>query len=77
MASTLEQLLLVQERDTELDHLRHRREALPARSELAAREADAATHSARVRELTKERDEVLAEERRLDDEATSLEARAK
>jgi hypothetical protein len=77
VASTLDQLLLVQERDTALDRLRHRREALPARSELAAREADAANHSARVNQLTTVRDEVLAEERRLDDEATSLETRAK
>jgi uncharacterized protein len=77
VASTLDQLLLVQERDTALDRLRHRREALPARSELAARESDAANHAARVSALTKERDEVLAEERRLDDEATSLETRAK
>jgi predicted nucleic acid-binding Zn-ribbon protein len=77
VTSTLDVLLLVQERDTALDRLRHRRAALPARSELAAREADVAAHGARVRELTGQRDEVLGEERRLDDEASSLEARAK
>jgi uncharacterized protein len=77
VTSTLDLLLLVQERDTALDRLRHRREALPARSELAAREADVAAHTTRVRELTAQRDEVLGEEKRLDDEASSLDARAK
>jgi uncharacterized protein len=73
----LETLLLVQERDTALDRLRHRRDALPARSELAAREVDVKTNRVRVDELRRDRDEVLGEERRLDDEATSLETRAK
>jgi len=35
----LEALLLVQERDTALDQLRHRREAMPERAELEARAA--------------------------------------
>jgi predicted nucleic acid-binding Zn-ribbon protein len=70
-------LLLVQERDTALDRLRHRREALPARSELSARQADVTVNTARVRELTQQRDEVATEEKRLDDEASSLDARAK
>jgi predicted nucleic acid-binding Zn-ribbon protein len=77
VTTTLEQLLLVQAHDTELDRLRYRRESLPARSELAAREADVATSSARVAELRAARDGVLAEERKLDDEASSLEAKAK
>jgi predicted nucleic acid-binding Zn-ribbon protein len=49
---------------------------LPARSELAAREADVATRRARVDELRRDRDAVLTDERRLDDEASSLESRA-
>jgi uncharacterized protein len=73
----LETLLLIQERDTALDRLRHRRAALPARSELAAREVDVKSNRVRVDELRRDRDEVLGEERRLDDEATSLETRAK
>jgi predicted nucleic acid-binding Zn-ribbon protein len=77
VTTILEQLLLVQAHDTELDRLRYRRESLPARSELAAREADVATSSARVAELRAARDGVLAEERKLDDEASSLEAKAK
>jgi uncharacterized protein len=75
--SVLDTLLLLQERDTALDRLRHRREALPARSELAAREADLATRTTQVAELRRARDEVLHEEKRLDDEASSLDAHAK
>jgi predicted nucleic acid-binding Zn-ribbon protein len=75
--NALDALLLVQERDTALDRLRHRREALPARSELAAREVDVAHGRAKVDELRAARDAVLHDERRLDDEAGSLEARAK
>jgi uncharacterized protein len=75
--SVLDALLLVQERDTALDRLRHRRTALPARSELAAREVDVVHGRAKVDELRAARDAVLHDERRLDDEATSLEARAK
>lgn len=75
--NVLDALLLVQERDTALDRLRHRREALPARSELAAREVDVAQGRAKVDELRTARDAVLHDERRLDDEAGSLEARAK
>jgi predicted nucleic acid-binding Zn-ribbon protein len=75
--SILDTLLLVQERDTALDRLRHRRETLPARAELLAREPDVALRTAQVGELRRARDEILVEERRLDDEASSLESRAK
>jgi predicted nucleic acid-binding Zn-ribbon protein len=75
--SVLDTLLLVQEHDTALDRLRHRRVALPARSELAARESDVVTRTVTAGELRRARDEVLHEERRLDDEASSLDARAK
>jgi predicted nucleic acid-binding Zn-ribbon protein len=75
--SILDTLLLVQERDLALDRLRHRRESLPARSELDAREVDADKGNAIVERLRRERDEVLADEKRLDDEASSLETRAK
>ncbi len=77
MSSTLDELLLVQERDVALDRLRHRRASLPERSELVAREADVARLEREAGELRRARDEQLAEERRLDDEARSLEAKAK
>jgi predicted nucleic acid-binding Zn-ribbon protein len=75
--SVLDTLLLVQDRDTALDRLRHRRDALPARSEFAARKSEFVTRTAQVGELRRARDEVLVEERRLDDEASSYETRAK
>jgi predicted nucleic acid-binding Zn-ribbon protein len=75
--STLDELLLVQERDLALDRLRHRRTSLPERSELAAREVDAARVDTEVKELQRGRDEVFSEERRLDDEARSMNERAR
>jgi uncharacterized protein len=75
--SILDQLLLVQERDIELDRLRHRRTSLPARSELAAHETDARTRANEVARLRKARDEVQAEERKLDHEARSYDTHAK
>jgi predicted nucleic acid-binding Zn-ribbon protein len=75
--SVLDKLLVVQEHDTALDRLRYRREALPERSQLAAREADAAKVSSELATLQRARDDASAEEKRLDDEARSIDARAK
>ena len=75
-ASQLEALLEVQERDTTLDRLRHRRTTLPERAELetvgtAWRAAD------QMRTETKRRrDAVHTEERRLDDESRAIGERA-
>jgi uncharacterized protein len=74
--ASLEALLLVQERDTALDRLRHRRANLPERAELAAKRAALETRAAERAELQRERDGVHAEERRLDDEARSVGAHA-
>jgi predicted nucleic acid-binding Zn-ribbon protein len=73
----LEVLVLVQDQDTILDQLRHRRASLPVRAELDAALA-AVTASRRAAEVLREQShEVEAEERRLDDEAQSLAAKAK
>lgn len=72
----LEQLLAIQERDTALDRLRHRRETLPERAELEARFANARTLTARRDAVKKQRDAVHAEERRYDDEARAVEQHA-
>jgi predicted nucleic acid-binding Zn-ribbon protein len=72
----LDTLLALQERDTTLDRLRHRRATLPERAALAeadARLRDVAPHLAEVRAR---RDDLAREERRLDDEAGALEERA-
>lgn len=73
----LELLLLVQEQDTVVDQLRHRRETLPVRAELAEHEGEARRHTSEVARLRSRRDDVLAEERRFDDEAQSIAAKAK
>jgi predicted nucleic acid-binding Zn-ribbon protein len=72
----LEALLLVQEHDTARDRLRHRRAALPERAELEARTANLRTLDAQTREVRGQRDVVLADEKRLDDESRSVGARA-
>jgi len=72
----LEALLLVQEHDTARDRLRHRRAALPERAELATRTGQLRALDAQAREVRGRRDVVLADEKRLDDEARSLGARA-
>jgi predicted nucleic acid-binding Zn-ribbon protein len=57
--------------------LRHRRATLPERAELQARRAAYEELERRRAEVTERRDAELREERRLDDEVKSLEARAK
>ena len=74
--TTLDTLLEVQARDTTLDQLRHEHAALPEREQLAALEAETAAIDARLAEARAARDAVLADEKRLDDEAASLEAKA-
>ena len=75
-ADELEALLLVQEHDTNRDRLRHRRASLPEREQLEANLARLHALGVQTMNLTAQRDEVLAKERRLDDEARTLGARA-
>lgn len=72
----LEALLLVQEHDTARDRLHHRRVSLPERAELEARTAQLRVLDGQAREVRGQRDTVLADERRLDDEARTVGARA-
>jgi predicted nucleic acid-binding Zn-ribbon protein len=72
----LEALLLVQEHDTARDRLRHRRATLPERAELESRAASLRSLDAQTREIRGQRDVVLADEKRLDDESRSFGARA-
>lgn len=72
----LEALLLVQERDTILDQLRHRRETLPARADLAARAAELRRAEETRAEVGARHRTVLAEEKRIDDEAQAVGERA-
>jgi predicted nucleic acid-binding Zn-ribbon protein len=72
----LEGLLLVQASDIKLDQLRHKRVTLPERAELEAAAREWRTQDARRAEVQAERDKVHAEEKRLDDETTSIGERA-
>ena len=71
-AEALEALFVVQERDLALDRLRHRRANLPARAQAATAASQVTTLTAEADEVRGRRDAVLAEERRLDAEATGL-----
>jgi predicted nucleic acid-binding Zn-ribbon protein len=72
----LEAILLVQERDIALDQLRHRRDAMPERAELTARSAELRQKDAERAAVGERHHKVLAEERRIDDEAQGVGARA-
>lgn len=76
MSNELERLLEVQAHDLGLDRLRHRREVLPERAELEARRRELALCERATTEIRGRRDEVHADERRLDDETQALGARA-
>jgi hypothetical protein len=70
--SALEPLLDLQERDLALDRIRHRLAVLPEREQVAAGEARLVELRGSVAELRSRRDEVLRDEKRFEDEATSL-----
>lgn len=76
MVSDLEQLLELQANDTRSDQLRHRRETLPQRAalEAVARRAEAARTE--VEEPLAERSELRREQKRLEDEVATIEAKA-
>ena len=76
MTSELEGLLEVQAHDLALDRLRHRREALPERAQLETATRDFAAREREGTAVRTERDAVLREEKRIDDEAQALGARA-
>ena len=72
----LEPLLALQEHDLALDRLRHRHATLPERAVVAAGETRTADLAIECTSVGIERDAVVADERRLDDEATTLAGQA-
>ena len=70
-------LLTLQTHDSAVDRLRHRRATLPERAELEAKRAAHGELEAQRLEVAARRDAELREERRLEDEVRSLEAKAK
>jgi len=75
-ADELEALLLVQEHDTARDRLRYRRATLAERAELEADLVQLRARQTEAGDVRGRRDVVLADERRLDDEARSVGSRA-
>ncbi len=73
--SPLEQLLVVQEHDSAIDHLRHRRTHLPEREALAAAEAAIRSLADPITEISQRRDVVARDVKRLEDETASVTAK--
>jgi len=70
-------LLTLQEHDTAADRLLHRRQTLPERAALADAETIRTELEGELAKARDRRDEVLREERKLDDEVRTLEDKAK
>lgn len=73
--SALERLLAVQERDTAIDQLEHRRAHLPERTELVEVEGRIADVEARLAEVRAAREVVSTRQDRLEQETAHVEAR--
>jgi predicted nucleic acid-binding Zn-ribbon protein len=76
VTSELEVLLTLQEHDSALERLLHRHQTLPERDALHDAEASATALDARLASTRAERDRIAREEQELDDEASSLAAKA-
>jgi len=76
-APALDSLLALQDLDTAVDQIRHRREHLPARAELAAARAERTVLAARRAEQAAARDEVAGRQAALEAELTATEQRAR
>jgi predicted nucleic acid-binding Zn-ribbon protein len=72
----LDRLLDVQDHDTRLDQLRHKRAALPERPQLADLEQAMAVLDDEVDRVAGERDALAREQKRIEDEVATVEAKA-
>jgi predicted nucleic acid-binding Zn-ribbon protein len=75
--ATFDDLMVVQEHDTTIDQLRHRRANLPELAELTRLEADLAALEGRLADVTARRDEVARRQSRLEDELAGVEGKVK
>jgi predicted nucleic acid-binding Zn-ribbon protein len=73
---SFEELLAVQDIDTSIDQLHHRRTHLPEREELQARQTRLAQIERRAGEVQGQRDEISAAEKALDNEITDVREKA-
>jgi predicted nucleic acid-binding Zn-ribbon protein len=71
--TVFDDLLVLQDHDTALEQLRHRRETLPERAQLEALSARLAGLEATVGEVGGRRDEIARRQQKLEDELASLE----
>jgi hypothetical protein len=74
--SAFDSLLDLQAHDTAADQYRHRRANLPERTELATVEKSVATLDTDIARMTGERDTLAREQRRIEDDASAIEAKA-
>ncbi|MFN8027678.1 MAG: C4-type zinc ribbon domain-containing protein [Acidimicrobiia bacterium] len=74
--SRFDDLFVLQEHDAALDRLKHQHDTLPERAAVAQGEAQLAAIEAEVATVKGERDGVARREKALDDEASSLKAKA-
>ena len=75
--SVFDDLLVVQEHDTTIDQLRHRRASLPELADLARVESDLADLERSMAGVTAERDDVARRQKQLEDELAGVEAKVK
>lgn len=75
--TTLDGLLAVQERDTEIDQLRHRRATLPTRASLADLESAGAALASRLAQVSAERGDIEDRRAELEKDVSALEQRLK
>jgi predicted nucleic acid-binding Zn-ribbon protein len=76
MSSSLAKLLDLQELDISIDQLRHRRANLAQRAELKKLAADAVAAATAIRPVTEQRAALHKEEKRLEDDAAAVDAKA-
>jgi hypothetical protein len=73
--SVLEDLLVVQEHDTNVDRLRHRKATLPEQARLAEVEQALAALDGSLAEVGSRRDEIVRRQQRHEDELSSIEGK--
>jgi uncharacterized protein len=71
--ASLDQLLVLQEHDTAVDQLHHRRATLPERGELEALRRELGTSEAELATTQADREEVARTQKRLEDEVATVE----
>ena len=72
---SFDQLLVLQEHDTTVEQLRHRRATLPEREQLVAHRQDLVALEQQLASVQQQRDDVARSQKRLEDEVATVEAK--